>query len=157
MAKADSQSSSSTNKTSLEQLLNEQVANLNVLYVKLHNYHWYVKGSDFYLLHEKFEELYNEVTTIMDAVAERLLTLKGRPSATLKEYLELATIQEASGNEDANTMVQNLIEDFATLTESFHEGIELADKAEDDVTADLFTGYKGDLEKHMWMLRSYLG
>lgn len=157
MAKADSQSSSSTNKASLEQLLNEQVANLNVLYVKLHNYHWYVKGSNFYSLHAKFEELYNEITAIMDAVAERLLTLKGRPSATLKEYLEIATIQEAAGNEDANTMVQNLIEDFATLTESFHEGIELAGKADDDVTADLFTGYKGDFEKHMWMLRSYLG
>ncbi|MBA9085071.1 starvation-inducible DNA-binding protein [Fontibacillus solani] len=157
MAKADSKSTSSANKTSLEQVLNEQVANLNVLYVKLHNYHWYVKGSNFYSLHSKFEELYNEVTAQMDAVAERLLTIKGSPSATIKEYLEIATIQEATGNEDASTMVQNLIEDFATLSESFQEGLDLADKAEDDVTADLLTGFKSDIEKHMWMLRSYLG
>ncbi|MNN23446.1 General stress protein 20U [compost metagenome] len=93
----------------------------------------------------------------MDAVAERLLTIKGSPSATIKEYLEIATIQEAIGKEDANTMVQNLIEDFATLSESYQEGMDLADKAEDDVTADLLTGFKGDIEKHMWMLRSYLG
>ncbi|SDF36032.1 starvation-inducible DNA-binding protein [Fontibacillus panacisegetis] len=157
MAKADSKSTSSANKTSLEQVLNEQVANLNVLYVKLHNYHWYVKGSNFYSLHSKFEELYNEVTAQMDAVAERLLTIKGSPYATIKEYLEIATIQEATGNEDASTMVQNLIEDFATLSESFQEGMDLADKAEDDVTADLLTGFKSDIEKHMWMLRSYLG
>ncbi|MNO25370.1 DNA protection during starvation protein 1 [compost metagenome] len=156
MAKADSKSTK-TNKTSLEQVLNEQVANLNVLYVKLHNYHWYVKGSNFYSLHAKFEELYNEVTAAMDAVAERLLTIKGNPSATLKEYLEIATIQEATGKEDASTMVQNLVEDFATLSESFQEGVDFAEKSEDAVTADLLTGYKGDFEKHMWMLRSFLG
>ncbi|MNI99534.1 General stress protein 20U [compost metagenome] len=54
-------------------------------------------------------------------------------------------------------MVQNLIEDFATLSESYQEGMDLADQAEDDATADLLTGFKGDIEKHMWMLRSYLG
>lgn len=156
MAKADAKSSSKTKPSSLEQVLNEQVANLNVLYVKLHNYHWFVKGENFFTLHEKFEELYNDVTEKMDAVAERLLTIKGSPSATLKEYLELATIQEASGKEDARTMVQQLIEDLATLSESFLEGIELADKEGDEPTADLLTGFKGDIEKHMWMLRSYL-
>ncbi|MNN72795.1 DNA protection during starvation protein 2 [compost metagenome] len=93
----------------------------------------------------------------MDAVAERLLTIKGNPSATLKEYLEIATIQEATGKEDASTMVQNLVEDFATLSESFQEGVDFAEKSEDAVTADLLTGYKGDFEKHMWMLRSFLG
>lgn len=159
MAKADSKSTSKTTKTTsgLEQVLNQQIANLNVLYVKIHNYHWYVKGNNFFTLHVKFEELYNEVALKMDEIAERLLAIKGNPAATLKEYLELATIQEASGKEDPNAMVQNLIEDFATLSESFSEGIELADQAEDEATSDLLTGFKGELEKHMWMLRSYLG
>ncbi|MEF2966854.1 DNA starvation/stationary phase protection protein [Paenibacillus sp. M1] len=157
MAKADSKSSNKTKKSSLEQVLNEQVANLNVLYVKIHNYHWYVKGDNFFTLHIKFEELYDEVAEKMDAVAERLLTIKGTPAATLKEYLELATIQEATGNEDPAAMVQTLIEDFATLSESFQEGIELADQEGDEATSDLLTGFKGEIEKHMWMLRSYLG
>ncbi|MBP2002591.1 starvation-inducible DNA-binding protein [Paenibacillus shirakamiensis] len=158
MAKTDAKATSKTTKNAgLEQVLNQQVANLNVLYVKIHNYHWYVKGNNFFTLHVKFEELYNEVTLKMDEIAERLLTIKGSPAATLKEYLELSTIQEATGKEDPNTMVQNLIEDFATLSESFAEGIELADQAEDDATSDLLTGFKGEFEKHMWMLRSYLG
>ena len=29
-------------KTNVVEVLNKQVANWNVLYVKLHNYHWYV-------------------------------------------------------------------------------------------------------------------
>ncbi|MEI2284348.1 Dps family protein [Paenibacillus polysaccharolyticus] len=142
---------------SVEQVLNRQVANLNVLYVKIHNYHWYVKGPDFFTLHVKFEEFYNEITVQMDEIAERLLTLKGSPAATMKEYLEMASIQEASGKEDANAMVQNLIEDFATLSNEYQEGIDLADAAEDQPTADMLTGFKADLEKHMWMLRAYLG
>ena len=142
---------------SIEQVLNRQVANLNVLYVKIHNYHWYVKGPNFFTLHVKFEEFYNEVTVQMDEIAERMLTLKGSPAATMKEYLEIASIQEASGKEDANTMVQNLIEDFATLSNEYQEGINLAEEAEDQPTADMLTGFKADLEKHMWMLRAYLG
>ncbi|WP_433923087.1 Dps family protein [Paenibacillus taichungensis] len=142
---------------SVEQVLNRQVANLNVLYVKIHNYHWYVKGPNFFTLHVKFEEFYNEVTVQMDEIAERIITLKGSPAATMKEYLELSSIQEAAGGEDANTMVQNLIEDFATLSNEYQEGIEVADAAEDQPTSDMLTGFKADLEKHMWMLRSFLG
>lgn len=157
MAKSGAKATGKTNTSGLEALMNEQVANLNVLYVKLHSYHWYVKGNNFFRLHLKFEELYNEVSEQMDAIAERMLTLKWNPAATLKEYLELATIQEASGKEESQAMVQHLLEDLATLCESYREGIELAGKAGDDATADLLTGYVGSLEKHMWMLRAYLG
>lgn len=153
MAKTSSKSKTST----LEQILNQQVANLNVLYVKIHNYHWYVKGEHFFTLHVKFEELYDDITLKMDEVAERLLTIKGSPAATMKEYLDIATIQEASGNEDQRKMVQTLIEDFATVAEEMSEGINLAEEAGDHPTADMFIKIKSDLEKHMWMLRSYLG
>ncbi|MGF7046610.1 starvation-inducible DNA-binding protein [Paenibacillus sp. DS2015] len=141
----------------LQQALNQQVANFNVLYVKLHNFHWFVRGEQFVTLHAKFEELYNDVTLIMDEVAERLLTIKGSPSATMKEYLELATIQEAGGKEDARKMVQAIIEDFATVAEELDEGITLAEDAKDHPTVDMFIKIKGDLEKHMWILRSLLG
>ncbi|WP_238653277.1 Dps family protein [Paenibacillus piscarius] len=153
MAKA----SNKVNTSSIEQVLNRQVANLNVLYVKVHNYHWYVKGEQFFALHVKFEELYDDITLKMDEVAERLLSIKGSPAATMKEYLEIATIQEASGKEDARGMVQALIEDFATVAEELTEGIELAEENSDQPTADLFIKIRTDLEKNQWMLRAFLG
>ncbi|WP_310832406.1 Dps family protein [Paenibacillus pedocola] len=153
MAKA----SNKVNTASLEQVLNRQVANLNILYVKIHNYHWYVKGEQFFSLHVKFEELYDDVTLKMDEVAERLLSIKGSPAATMKEYLEIATIQEATGKEDTRGMVQTLIEDFATVAEELTEGIELAEQVSDQPTADLFIKIRTDLEKNQWMLRSFLG
>lgn len=153
MAKA----SNKVNTASLEQVLNRQVANLNILYVKVHNYHWYVKGEQFFSLHVKFEELYDDITLKMDEVAERLLSIKGSPAATMKEYLEIATIQEATGKEDTRGMVQTLIEDFATVAEELSEGIELAEQVSDQPTADLFIKIRSDLEKNQWMLRSFLG
>ncbi len=144
-------------QTDLIQAVNKQVANWTVLYTKLHNYHWYVKGRHFFTLHTKFEELYNEAATIIDEFAERILALEGKPVATLKEYLELSSVKEATGSENEEEMVQQLHDDFATIVDELHSAIELAEKAEDTATADMMTEVKMSLRKHMWMFKAYLG
>ena len=144
-------------QTDLIQAVNKQVANWTVLYTKLHNYHWYVKGRHFFTLHTKFEELYNEAATIIDEFAERILALEGKPVATLKEYLELSSVKEATGSENEEEMVKQLHDDFATIVDELHRAIELAEKAEDTATADMMTEVKMSLRKHMWMFKAYLG
>ncbi|RSD27850.1 Dps family protein [Mesobacillus subterraneus] len=144
-------------QSDLIQAVNQQVANWTVLYTKLHNYHWYVKGRHFFTLHTKFEELYNEAATIIDEFAERILALEGKPVATLKECLELSSINEAEGNEKEDDMVKQLHDDFATIVDELQEGIELAEKEEDAATADMLTEVKMSLRKHMWMFKAYLG
>lgn len=110
----------------LHDVLNRQIANWNVLYVKLHHYHWFVKGEQFFTLHAKFEELYNEAAAYIDDLAERLLTIGGKPAATLKQYLELATIREATGSETAEQMVKTLAEDFSSVVRELKQGVEIA-------------------------------
>ena len=144
-------------QTDLIQAVNKQVANWTVLYTKLHNYHWYVKGRHFFTLHTKFEELYNEAATIIDEFAERILALEGKPVATLKEYLELSSVKEATGSENEEEMVKQLHDDFATIVDELHSAIELAEKEEDTATADMLTEVKMSLRKHMWMFKAYLG
>ncbi|HAQ06480.1 MAG TPA: DNA starvation/stationary phase protection protein [Bacillus bacterium] len=141
----------------LNQAVNQQVANWTVLYTKLHNYHWYVKGRHFFTLHSKFEELYNEASVIIDEFAERILALDGQPVATLKECLETSTIEEASGSEKEEDMVRQLYDDFSKIVDELQEAIELAEKAEDEGTADMLLGVKKSLRKHMWMFKAYLG
>lgn len=141
----------------LVELVNKEIANFNVLYTKLHNYHWNVNGPHFFSLHVKLEELYNEVTLDMDELAERLLALGAKPVATIKEYMELTTIKEATGSEKTETMVKNIISDFETLSEEFAEIISIAEENSDDVTGDMLVGMKKSLNKHTWMLRAYLG
>ncbi|MCK1994874.1 Dps family protein [Peribacillus muralis] len=137
-------------------LVNKEIANFSVLYTKIHNYHWFVNGPHFFELHQKLEELYVEITANYDELAERLLAIGEKPVATLKEYLELTTLEEATGNENTEDMVQSVINDFEKLSEEFLEIIEAAEE-EDPVTADMLTSMKKSFNKHAWMLRAYLG
>lgn len=140
----------------LGQTINKQVANWTVLYFKLHQYHWYVKGRHFFTLHEKFEELYNEASEYIDELAERVLALKERPIATLADCLKLASIKEASGEESEEAMVQSVVTDFKQIVKELQEAISLAEQANDEVTGDMFIGMKQSLEKHLWMFNAYL-
>ena len=136
--------------------LNRQVANFSILYMKLHHYHWYVKGEQFFTLHAKFEELYKEAGLNLDTIAERMLSIRTYPTATLKEHLKLATIKEASGNENTDEMIKTLVDDFDTICTELTEGITEAEDNQDQPTADLFTEIRTSLEKHRWMLEAYL-
>ncbi|MCY7725801.1 DNA starvation/stationary phase protection protein, partial [Bacillus pumilus] len=138
-------------------VVNKQVADWTVLYVKLHNYHWYVKGKDFFTLHEKFEELYTETATYIDDLAERMLALNGQPVATMKECLEISSIQEAEGNESAEQMVKNLYDDFSNIAEELKQGMELAGEVGDETTGDMLLAIHQSIEKHNWMLKAFLG
>ena len=62
------------------------LGNMHTLHVKLHQYHWYVKGANFFTLHEKFEELYNENEKWFDKLAERLITSGHKPASTTVEF-----------------------------------------------------------------------
>ena len=141
----------------LNKELNKQVATWSVMYTKLHNYHWYVKGPTFFTLHAKFEELYNEATLHMDEIAERLLTLGGKPTATLKEHLELSVVKEATGKETTEQMVGTIVKDFDTIMKSLKKGMDEAAKDEDDMTEDLLNAIYQSIEKHQWMLNAFLG
>ncbi len=143
--------------TELIQSVNKQVATWTVLYTKLHNYHWNVKGPHFFTLHAKFEELYNEAAMVIDEFAERILALEGRPVGTLKEYLELSFVEEATDTESEEDMVRTLSGDLSKLVDELQASIDLAEQAEDEGTADMLLGVKKSVSKHLWMFKAYLG
>ena len=132
--------------------LNKQVANLSVLFTKLHNYHWLYKGLGFFTFHSKLEELYDATNELYDDVAERILQIGGNPVSNMKQYLELAVIEEASGKEDAITMIKHVLNDYKVLRDEFLETLKLAQDASDEVTADMLIGALTAFEKNIWML-----
>lgn len=143
--------------TNLHDVLNSQVANWTVLFMKLHNYHWYVKGVQFFTLHQKFEELYNEAATHIDDLAERLLAIGGRPVATLAEVLQKASIKEASNSENPEQMVESIVNDFTHVISGLKTGIEMAVSVNDKTTEDLLLSITTGLEKQVWLLKAFLG
>ncbi|HEY4550423.1 MAG TPA: DNA starvation/stationary phase protection protein [Bacillus sp. (in: firmicutes)] len=137
--------------------LNLQIANWSVLYTKLHRFHWFVKGPLFFTLHAKFEELYDESALVVDQVAERLLAIQGEPIATMKEYLETASIQESINETKASDMVATLVKDYTQINESLKQLAELAEAENDTITNDLAVGLIEKIDTHLWMLNAYLG
>lgn len=57
-----------------KQLLQMQ-ADAHHLWVKFHNYHWNVKGLQFFSIHEYTEKAYEEMAELFDSCAERVLQL----------------------------------------------------------------------------------
>lgn len=137
--------------------LNQLLINYQVHYQNLRLFHWNVKGPFFFVLHEKFEELYNEAAMKIDEVAERVLSLGGTPKGSLKNILSNANIESQDELLDANAMVNALVEANKVLMQNVSKVLEEAGKVDDEGTLDLFTSYIQELEKQNWMFRSYLG
>ncbi|MGJ9459781.1 Dps family protein [Oceanobacillus sp. CF4.6] len=140
-------------------MVNHLIANQGVLNVKLHQFHWYIQGRDFFRLHEKFEELYNAVNQYYDQFAERMLAIGEKPYSTLAEYLEHAFISEKPYEKkmSSNEMVEALVGDYRTIRDVTIKAIELAVKEDDFVTEDMLKEYKANLDQTIWMLQAYLG
>lgn len=75
----------------------------------------------------------------------------------MKGALELSSIQEASGQENAERMVESIISDFSQLLGELKEGMEMADQENDETTGDMLLAIYSSLEKHIWMLRAFSG
>jgi starvation-inducible DNA-binding protein len=136
--------------------LNKQVANWAIIHVKLHHYHWNVKGENFFALHQKFETLYDYAADQLDLMAERILALGGRPLGTMKSYLELTSLRESSGRESYRDMVGHITNDFVKIAGEIKEAIATSQNEKDEATASLLTETVTELEKQIWMLKAFL-
>ena len=74
--------------------LNALLAHYQVLYMNTRGYHWNIKGQQFFELHEKFEEIYVDLQTKIDELAERILTIGSTPDHSFSQYLNKSSIQE---------------------------------------------------------------
>ena len=137
--------------------LNLYLANLNVLYRKVQNYHGNIAGKGFFTIHSKLEEFYDDLNGQIDDVAERILSIGGRPYGTLKDYLELTTIKEAENKEiSIADAVADVKKEFEAMLKLVKEVKETADSENDYGTSAMVDEYISTYEKDLWMLNAYL-
>ena len=135
--------------------LNILLADYHMYYQKLRNFHWNVVGRNFFDLHVKFEEMYDDAKLKVDEIAERILTLRFQPVSNFSDYLELSNLKESKSELKDLEMVKILLEDHATLLKQMRTVTETANNAEDEGTIDLMGGYIANLEKVSWMLDAW--
>ena len=136
--------------------LNNFLADLHVHYQNLRGLHWNVKGKMFFLLHEKYEEYYNQTSDIIDEVAERILMIGGQPVHSFSEYLSSSVLPEVKNVSDGPESVKLVIDHSELLLEKAQNLLELSSDTNDEGTNAMLSEFIGESEKRIWMLKALL-
>lgn len=132
------------------------LADLQVYYANLRGFHWNVKGQEFFNLHAKYEEMYDDAADKVDQVAERILMLGGVPEHNYSEYLKKSAIKETGVVSDGKEIANLLLSYLKELIGQERKILETASEGNDEGTANLMSDMILEQEKMVWMLTAYL-
>lgn len=139
--------------SSLEQI---QVDSLAV-FIKLHNYHWNIKGMQFYPIHEMTEKIYTKFSGLYDESAELILQLGGKPIVSLGEVIAKTQIKEEAGNSfEAKYVLENILKDYSVFINSFKELSAIASEYGDSASVGFAEENIAALQKDIWMIKATL-
>ncbi|MGX2972218.1 Dps family protein [Helicobacter sp. T3_23-1059] len=128
-----------------------------VLYMKVHNYHWNVRGSDFPQAHKALEEIYDEFADMFDDLAERVAQLGGTPVVTLSEALKVTKIKEETKTSfTSKETLKEVLKIYEQLEKDFETLASLAEKEGDRVTTAYCDDKISGLQKAIWMVNAQL-
>ncbi len=147
---------SKKDREKIAQGLSHLLADSFTLYLKTHNFHWNVTGPMFNTLHVMFMDQYTELWNALDLIAERIRALGVAAPGTYREFSQLTSIKESEGKIRAEEMIEQLVAGQEAVARTAREIFAIADKANDQPTADLLTQRMQIHEKNAWMLRSLL-
>jgi starvation-inducible DNA-binding protein len=137
--------------------LSKLLADTYTLYLTTHNFHWNVTGPMFNTLHAMFMAQYTELWNAVDPVAERIRALGHAAPGSYAQFGKLASVPDAPAKPPkALDMVRILVDGHEAVARTARGIFPLAEKADDQPTADLLTQRLDVHEKTAWMLRSLL-
>ncbi|MFT5618931.1 MAG: starvation-inducible DNA-binding protein [Arenicella sp.] len=137
--------------------LNQLLSDYQVYYQNTRGFHWNLKGDDFFELHLKFEELYNDLKIKIDEIAERILTIGSTPTHTYTDYLKSSSIKEVKNVTNGKKAIKSILDSFRSILILQREILDLSNKAGDEGTNALMSDYIAEQEKLVWMYSAYLG
>jgi starvation-inducible DNA-binding protein len=111
----------------------------------------------FNTLHAMFMQQYTELWNAVDPIAERIRALGHPAPGSYQQFASLSSLKDAPQTPPkATEMVRLLVEGHEGVVRTARSVFPLADKADDQPTADLLTQRLDVHEKTAWMLRSLL-
>jgi starvation-inducible DNA-binding protein len=126
------------------------------LYLKSHNFHWNIEGSNFPQYHSFLEGFYNDVWAQTDDIAEKLRQLDVYVPGSMTRFLELADIEESTSIPDALNMMIQLKMDNDRFVIHLRAGIAAADQANEPAIGNFLQDLLAAHQKKAWMLRSII-
>jgi starvation-inducible DNA-binding protein len=148
---------SAADRSAIAAGLSRLLADTYTLYLTTHNFHWNVTGPMFNTLHTMFMTQYTELWNAVDPVAERIRSLGHAAPGSYAQFASLASLPDVPAEPPkAMAMVKILVDGHEAVARTARSIFPLADKANDQPTADLLTQRLDIHEKTAWMLRSLL-
>jgi starvation-inducible DNA-binding protein len=135
----------------LEKILQVYLADLFVVYMKVYKYHWNVKGEGFLSVHSFYNDVFESLSEIIDATAERMRQLNFYAPCSAMEFCSLTTIKEEQGF--SKSVDDTLVDVVADLT-SLGTSLQSLYKVLDEGSLGLFTTHDLILSKHQWFANS---
>ena len=130
------------------------LADTFALYLKAHNYHWNVEGSNFPQYHEFFGNLYEELHGAVDPIAEEIRSLDTYAPGSFTRFMELSEIEDETSVPAGVEMARRLMTDNERVLATLNVAFKLADQFDKQGLADFLAGRIDIHNKHQWMLRS---
>lgn len=148
---------SAKSRKEVAQALANLLADTYTLQLKTQYYHWNVTGGNFQSLHTLFGTQYDELAAAVDELAERIRSIGHNAPGTFREFTSLSSLKEDKYLPDGwQGMVYNLAAAHEAVIRTVREKLEIAQKAKDEGTADLFIRRLQEHEKAVWFLRSHI-
>ena len=137
--------------------LNQIQADAHALFIKFHDYHWNVKGIQFFSVHEYTQKAYEDMAEIFDDMAERAIQLGGKAITKTEELNKLA--HPKAENKDSYTpteVLKGVMAEYEHLLGEFKKLEEVAENAKDSTTVTIAQDKIAEYEKAIWMLKATL-
>ena len=145
------------NRTKINGILNQHLADSFDLMSQVKQAHWNVKGSDFWQLHKLFDEVAERASEWVDEFAERITALGGYATGTVRMAAASSSLPEfPTGITESMDYVRAVAERLAAFTNSTRAAIDQTDKLGDADTADLFTEISRCADKYLYFLEAHL-
>lgn len=132
------------------------MATYQIHYQNLRSLHWNVKGSHFFELHLKYEELYTRTQVIIDELAERILTLGVTPMHRFQDYLDHSEITENGTIHDGKEGMNYILSAQQTLLVLERALLTASAELDDEGTNALMSDLVREKEKSNWMFAAWL-
>ncbi|MGB0934407.1 MAG: Dps family protein, partial [Lishizhenia sp.] len=126
-------------------------------YQNLRGLHWNIKGNSFFEIHAKYEELYLRTQTIIDDLAERILSLEAQPIHSYGEYLETSLLGENEFISDATKGMSYVLKAQKEILKLERSVLSMASELEDEGTNSLMSDLIAEKEKTNWMFKAWIG
>lgn len=142
-----------SNKLVIENL-KSLLANSYALALKTQNYHWNVTGPNFKSLHLLFEEQYDELSTAIDDIAERIRSLGDKAPGSFKAFDKLSIIRDGDAMLGPKEMLEDLSSGQMLVIDVLKKTLVAAQEVGDEVTIGLVVDRMTVHDKSLWMLKS---